>query len=138
MAYTPTEWQSGDIVTSAKLNKIEQGIADAGGGERNVVELSVGAQGYELITPLETVQSYVESGYADVTMSIGGQTTTIANCDIQASASKIYLRKLTLSAIAKDATPPTASFTIMSIGIGSDSSVTLDAGSGSLEVTFQS
>lgn len=32
MAYTPTEWQSGDIVTSAKLNKIEQGIADAGGG----------------------------------------------------------------------------------------------------------
>lgn len=32
MAYTPTEWQSGDIVTSAKLNKIEQGIADASGG----------------------------------------------------------------------------------------------------------
>lgn len=32
MAYTPTEWQSGDIVTSAKLNKIEQGIAGAGGG----------------------------------------------------------------------------------------------------------
>lgn len=27
MAYTPTEWQSGDIVTSAKLNKIENGIA---------------------------------------------------------------------------------------------------------------
>lgn len=32
MAYTPTEWQSGDIVTSAKLNKIENGIASAGGG----------------------------------------------------------------------------------------------------------
>ena len=32
MAYTPTEWQSGDIVTSEKLNKIENGIAGAGGG----------------------------------------------------------------------------------------------------------
>lgn len=30
MAYTPTEWASGDIVTSAKLNKLEQGVADAG------------------------------------------------------------------------------------------------------------
>jgi len=31
MSYTPTEWKAGDTVTSAKLNKIEQGIA-AGGG----------------------------------------------------------------------------------------------------------
>lgn len=30
MAYTPTEWQSGDIVTSEKLNNMEQGIAAAG------------------------------------------------------------------------------------------------------------
>ena len=27
MSYEPTNWQAGDIVTSAKLNKIEQGIA---------------------------------------------------------------------------------------------------------------
>ena len=27
MSYTPTTWKSGDTVTSAKLNKIEQGIA---------------------------------------------------------------------------------------------------------------
>ena len=31
MSYMPTEWKSGDTVTSAKLNKIEQGIA-AGSG----------------------------------------------------------------------------------------------------------
>ena len=31
MSYTPTEWESGDIVTSAKLNKLEQGVAAAGG-----------------------------------------------------------------------------------------------------------
>lgn len=29
MAYEPTVWKSGDVVTSAKLNNIEQGIANA-------------------------------------------------------------------------------------------------------------
>ena len=28
MAYEPTDWKTGDVVTSTKLNKIEQGIAD--------------------------------------------------------------------------------------------------------------
>lgn len=31
MSYTPNTWQKGDVVTSAKLNNIEQGIANAGG-----------------------------------------------------------------------------------------------------------
>lgn len=31
MSYTPTTWQTGDTVTATKLNKIEQGIAGAGG-----------------------------------------------------------------------------------------------------------
>lgn len=30
MSYTPTNWKAGDTVTSAKLNKIEQGIAMGG------------------------------------------------------------------------------------------------------------
>ena len=29
MAYEPTSWKSGDVVTSAKLNKLEQGVANA-------------------------------------------------------------------------------------------------------------
>ena len=29
MAYTPTEWQTGDIITAEKLNKAEEGIAAA-------------------------------------------------------------------------------------------------------------
>lgn len=32
MSYDPTIWKSGDVVTSAKLNKIEKGIEDAGSG----------------------------------------------------------------------------------------------------------
>ena len=31
MSYEPTNWKDGDIVTSAKLNKLEQGVAGAGG-----------------------------------------------------------------------------------------------------------
>lgn len=31
MAYTPTNWVTGDTVTATKLNKLEQGVADGGG-----------------------------------------------------------------------------------------------------------
>jgi len=31
MTYNPTTWKAGDTVTSAKLNKMEQGIANSGG-----------------------------------------------------------------------------------------------------------
>lgn len=30
MAYTPTEWATGDVITAQKLNKMEQGIAGGG------------------------------------------------------------------------------------------------------------
>ena len=32
MSYTPTNWTTGDTITAEKLNKMEQGIASAGGG----------------------------------------------------------------------------------------------------------
>lgn len=32
MSYEPTVWKSGDVVTSAKLNKLEQGVAGGGSG----------------------------------------------------------------------------------------------------------
>ena len=32
MSYTPTTWATGDTITAAALNKMEQGIASAGGG----------------------------------------------------------------------------------------------------------
>lgn len=32
MSYEPTEWKTGDVVTAAKLNKLEDGVANAGGG----------------------------------------------------------------------------------------------------------
>ena len=35
--YEPTEWKKGDVVTSAKLNKLEQGVANAGVLIANVI-----------------------------------------------------------------------------------------------------
>lgn len=32
MAYQPTVWQAGDTITSARLNKLEQGVAGGGAG----------------------------------------------------------------------------------------------------------
>lgn len=31
MSYEPTNWKTGDVVTSAKLNKLEQGVVNSGG-----------------------------------------------------------------------------------------------------------
>lgn len=38
MAYTKTNWKDGDVISAEKMNKIEQGIEDAGasGGSDNV------------------------------------------------------------------------------------------------------
>lgn len=39
MTYEPTVWKDGDLVTSAKLNKLEQGVANGGG--TLIVNLSI-------------------------------------------------------------------------------------------------
>lgn len=41
MSYEPTNWKDGDLVTSAKLNKLEQGVAGAGGGSVLVVNMTI-------------------------------------------------------------------------------------------------
>lgn len=37
MSYTPTVWNAGDVVTAEKLNKLEQGVAEGGGGGGGVL-----------------------------------------------------------------------------------------------------
>ena len=37
MSYTPNTWTTGDTITATKLNNIEQGIANAGGGGAMIV-----------------------------------------------------------------------------------------------------
>lgn len=42
MSYTPTTWNTGDTITASALNKIEQGIADGGGGGATIITDSSG------------------------------------------------------------------------------------------------
>lgn len=57
MAYEPTNWKNGDVVTSAKLNKIEQGIL----GVSRVVNITDGDP-YSADMSLEDAAAVVESG----------------------------------------------------------------------------
>ena len=52
MAYTPTVWQCGDVVSAEKLNKLENGLAECcggGGAEPLAVNLIAGTE--EVPTP---------------------------------------------------------------------------------------
>ena len=44
MSYTPTSWSTGDAITAAAMTKIENGIANAGGG--GFATVTVSATGY--------------------------------------------------------------------------------------------
>ena len=41
MAYTPKEWENGDIITAEDLNHLEQGVAGAGGGTVEVSKIKI-------------------------------------------------------------------------------------------------
>lgn len=58
MSYNPTTWNTGDIVTSEKLNKMEQGIANAGVLVCHVVEEN------ETTRLDHTWQEIVDAGFA--------------------------------------------------------------------------
>lgn len=44
MSYQPTVWQAGDTITSARLNKLEQGVAAGGGAGGMVIHAAVDEQ----------------------------------------------------------------------------------------------
>ena len=41
MSYEPTTWKDGDLVTSAKLNKLENGVAAAGGASILIANIDI-------------------------------------------------------------------------------------------------
>ena len=61
MAYTKTNWKDGDVISAEKMNKIEQGIADAGssGGSGDVLVVDIDtatfSEMYEAIQDGKTV-----------------------------------------------------------------------------------
>lgn len=67
MSYEPTNWKAGDTVTSAKLNKIEQGIASNNGNSSdrgNVIFVNFVAidGGYRLDKTVAEIVAAAETG----------------------------------------------------------------------------
>lgn len=64
MAYTPTNWECGDVVTAEALNKIEQGIAEAGGNSLFIVNYDY---------------TNIDKTFAEITQAVNDGKTVIAN-----------------------------------------------------------
>ena len=84
MSYTPTVWKDGDVVTSTKLNKLEQGVAAAsgGGGSAFIVDLIWD----------DTEQKYTtETGIADILAAAEAGKSVMCRDSIQGSCTYFYL-----------------------------------------------
>ena len=72
MSYEPTNWKSGDTVTSAKLNKLEQGVANAGGGYL-IANMTVVNEKFVLDKTAGEILSAFENGVVMVKFSDSGE-----------------------------------------------------------------
>lgn len=84
--YTPTNWQDGDIITAAKLNKLEDGLKDAD-CKVFFVNVEIDDTGItETGTPdmtVSEVMAKVEEGYISIYLlrnNIGGDSISISCC----------------------------------------------------------
>lgn len=78
MSYEPTVWKTGDVVSSEKLNKLEEGVAGAGSGSGpNVVLVNIGYNESNIVTDL-TVSEIVEACETPNTVVIGKFSTQFA------------------------------------------------------------
>lgn len=69
MAYTPTNWTTGDTITATAMNKIENGIANAGGGWDAIIRLTH-ANNSNADTPTDLTPSIVKGTFADLSSKI--------------------------------------------------------------------
>lgn len=70
MPYTPTEWSTGDTITASALNKIENGIANAGSGSGAVI---ITDNGTALDKTYAEIYALIESGTPCYISYIGGK-----------------------------------------------------------------
>lgn len=66
MAYEPTQWRSGDTITSERLNKMEQGIAGGGSGDAYVLHTTM------TVTPAENENGNPTHTYSNVELREDG------------------------------------------------------------------
>ncbi len=79
MAYTPTNWKDGDIISAEKMNKLEQGVAEGGGGGVLLVNVTEGSDGgggsiTKSVSPMRKVPSSptftADKTYAEVDAAV--------------------------------------------------------------------
>ena len=100
MAYTPTTWNTGDDVTATKLNKIENGIANAGGGSpcAHVTTAGYGNYttiGYFIVGKYDSANNRYHRVFASVSSSYGPQYDILV---VKSGMSDEYLYPSTYSA----------------------------------------
>ena len=70
MSYTPTTWQTGDTITATAMNKIENGIANAGGSPWDAVIRLTHAANSGADTPVNLTPSIISGSFADLSQKI--------------------------------------------------------------------
>ncbi len=76
MSYTPTNWQSGDTITSEKLNKIENGIASADGYRIDItISGSTVTADYNGATLTEIATAYADDPSTEILAVVHGADT---------------------------------------------------------------
>lgn len=85
MSYTPTNWKSGDVVTSAKLNKLEQGIATGG---VTVVPYTVGGVDNPSVIQMKASEllTACQNGVVFIKNSDTSGTESLVSCEVVSSA----------------------------------------------------
>lgn len=90
MSYTPTVWNAGDVVTAEKLNKLEQGVAEGGGGEAVIPEVTM------------VIDSETGDGTYTSTVSYDKMLELIRNSNLQIGGENSYPALLTDASIEDD------------------------------------
>ena len=91
MSYEPTTWKDGDLVTSAKLNKLEQGVAN--GGTSKFVVNAVFNENNETWTLDKTAGEIIEAfqeGLVFISVVQKGYTSTALLTVIEQNPSEEY------------------------------------------------
>ena len=89
MAYTPTTWTTGDTITATAMNKIENGIANAGGAL--ICTVTNTGSAYALDKTVQEIYDALESGTpAYVTYTYGVPLTDYASDKFLAQIIKIF------------------------------------------------
>lgn len=90
MSYTPTNWKSGDVVTSAKLNKLEQGVAEAGGA--TIVHVDINSSTAALDMTAGAIFEAAQAGPVILAQTDGGEVIATSPVAVGVGRADYYVK----------------------------------------------